>query len=311
MLVFASAPFVDDTDPDILGTIALVDANIVEDNDHPEYNPATTYNAGDIVKVTAQHRLYESLTTNTGQTPSSTLGTHWIDFGATNLWKPFDQLIQSQCVADVDDLLFRFKTNTLVTSIAFFGLGGNAVTVRVWNDPSDVLYDVTKDLVDTSVLVDWFEYYFAETEVRQDVLFDGLPGFTGYTVEVEITSAAAPAKVGEIAIGKKQQIGMTATGGNIELLSFSRADVDPNFGTVSILKRPSARSVEFPLAWPTGDNARIERVLRRIESTPAVFLSDPGDEQYGFFTYGFFQNYRIRAVSRNISFATIEVNSLT
>jgi hypothetical protein len=333
MIIFKSAPYDDTGAIADLGKVIVVDSNVAEDATHAEWDVATNYTAGDIVKVTAQHKLYESITGGTGHNPVSTLGTNWIEFGATNRWKAFDQYIQSRTVADVDDITYQLQTNTLITAIAFFNLSGKSLTVRVYSpqeynwlvlgiwdddislDPSEVTpsFQDTRVLIDQTALVDWFEYFYAETTPQTEVVVLGLPGFTGYIIDIEIEDTSSPAAVGEIAIGKQNNIGDLLTGGRIGQLSFSGVNEDV-FGNLEIIPRDAAKLVDYPVSWPSSDTRRIEKILEEVRDQPTVFLGHENcaeSEAYGMLSYGFYREFDISIVSRSVVFATITVRTLT
>lgn len=329
MHVFKSLPFLDDLTTSNLttfGTLVLIDSNIAEDATHAEWDGATAYVTGNIVKVTAEHKLYEAIVGSTNVFPPDNLGAEWIEIGATNRWRAFDRFVQSQTIADDSDgIIYEFQINSLTTAVALFNLSAQNVTITVsppgagdWDDaaPTDdpdyvpPIDFATRwvDLFDSSGLVDWFSYFFAETDARSELLVSGLPGFVGGTMTIAITGGAAPA-VGEIAAGKLENIGATAWGGRIEALDFSRVDEDP-FGNITILRRNSAKRIEFPVMWASSDTARIDRVLDNIRSEPAVFTATICDENFGFFAYGFYQTYDINVAGPSLSYATIEVRTL-
>lgn len=332
MILFKSAPF-DDIDAIAdLGKVILLDTNLAEDATYAEWDESTNYSAGNIVKLSSTHKLYESVDNNTNKFPPSFIGTHWIEAGATNSWKAFDRYIQSQTVADADDIHYFLQVNTLATAVALFNLSGKSLTLRVyspqqynwlvlgtWDDdiPLDPLattpsFEETRTLIDQSALVDWFEYFFAETPVRTKEVFFGLPAYTGYVIEVFIEGTSSPARVGEIAIGKQNNIGDTTTGGRIGQLSFSGVEED-TFGNLNIIPRDAARLVDYPVAWPGSDTDRILGILESVRDQPTVFagFEEDGAAPFGMLTYGFFREFDISLVSRNVVFATISVRTLT
>ena len=311
MILFKSLPYLDDlttanlTEP---GVIVLTDSNLDEDADVAEWNGATAYTAGQTVRVTTTHKVYEAIVNNTNKFPPDNLGVEWIEIGATNLWRAFDQKVGSQTVADDSSgITYEFQINALTTAVALFNL--SATNVKITVTPPDLApVEFDNPLLDTSGIIDWFEYFFSENEAKSNLLVTGLPGYAGATMEIEITGGPEAA-VGEIAAGRMQKIGDTAWGGRIEALDFSRVEEDV-FGNVTILRRGSAKRVEFPVMWPSNDTARVDRVLDGIRTTPAVFAANTCDDVYGFFVYGFYQTYDINVAGPALSYATIEVRTL-
>lgn len=319
MNLFKSLPYLDDLTTSNLsepGVLVLTDSNVAEDATYAEWSSVTAYVVGNRVKVTSTHKVYEAVLNNTNQFPPNNLspditGGEWIEFSPTNRWKAFDQAVQSQTLADSSaGITYEFQINSLMTAVALFNLVGSDVRVTVTLPGESVAaYDETFELFDSSLLVDWFEYFFSETETKANLLVTGLPGYFGGQMTIEITGAAVCA-VGEIAAGKLVSVGQTAWGGNINTLDFSRVDEDV-FGNVTILRRGSAKRVEYPVMWPSNDTGRIDRILEGIRSTPAVFAATPcGDDPYGFFVYGFYQTYDINVAGPALSYATIEVRTL-
>jgi hypothetical protein len=312
MNLFKSLPYIDDLTTGNLsqtGVIVLTDSNLSEDPDHAEWDSGTAYVTGNIVRVTSTHKLYEAIVNNTNKFPPDNLGVEWIEIGATNLWRAFDQKVGSQTVAETSGgITFEFQVNSLTTAVALFNLIATDVKITV-TPPGISPVEFEVSLIDTSEIIDWFTYFFTDTTSRQNVLISGLPGYAGSTMVIEITGAPATA-VGEIAAGRLQQIGDTAWGGRIEALDFSRVDEDV-FGNVTILRRGSAKRVEFPVMWPSNDTGRVDRILDSIRSEPAVFAATTCDDPYGFFVYGFYQTYDINVAGPALAYATIEVRTLT
>lgn len=313
MRVFKSAPFVDDSDPDIFGTIALIDANIEEDFGVTEWSTAAVV-TGDIRYVEATHKRYEAISDHSDRFPPNHLGTDWIELGATNLFRAFDLTTQTQTKADSTDLRFEFKVNTLVTALALFNISGSHLRVRVLppdpgdDEPTDDDFEYEIELIDTSPLIDWFEYFFTETPALTQVFIWPVPGFSGATIEVEI-DGSPQAGLGEIAAGQLISLGTTVTNGRLSFEDFSRVESDFD-GGLTVIRRGAADITEFPFTFPGFDATRVRGVIKDLRATPAVFMADEEGDQLGFFTYGFVRTFNATATDRNAYFASLEVRSL-
>ncbi len=94
------------------------------------YNAATTYAVGDVVIVAADHRTYQSLQAgNLANTPI-TSPTWWLDIGASNRWKMFDLLRNTQ-TEQASPLTVVLTPGLRVNSLALLGLVADSVTVSV------------------------------------------------------------------------------------------------------------------------------------------------------------------------------------
>jgi len=122
----------------------LTSSNVTED-DHNEWSSATTYADGDnVIVIGTTHKVYESLVgSNTNNDPTTDDGTNWLELGATNRWKAFDQKIADQ-VSNTDSITYQFNdANSNITSLSMFGLDGTSCNVTVTD----------ADLVDTTYVV--------------------------------------------------------------------------------------------------------------------------------------------------------------
>jgi len=122
----------------------LTSSNVTED-DYDEWSSSTTYADGDkVIVIGTTHKVYESLVgSNTNNNPTTDDGTNWLELGATNRWKAFDQKIADQ-VSNTDSITYQFNdANSNITSLSMFGLDGTSCNVTVTD----------ADLVDTTYVV--------------------------------------------------------------------------------------------------------------------------------------------------------------
>ncbi len=81
---------------------------------------------------------------NLNNDPTTDDGTNWLELGATNRWKAFDQKIADQ-VSNTDSITYQFNdANSNVTSLSMFGPDGTSCNVTVTDaDLTDTTYTVT------------------------------------------------------------------------------------------------------------------------------------------------------------------------
>lgn len=297
----------------VISPLTMTDAqlsatNMVE-NDHPEWDQSTTYAQGDRVIVLSTHKIYESVQAgNLDNDPTTDDGTWWTEISATNIWKAFDQKISVK-VENAASVNYEIVPATRVTGIAFFGL--EAESVQVWVDddssPSQEIYNVTKSLIDTTSIVDWFTYFTWEPEYDTEALFVGVPAYVGNTISI-VVSAPTTAKVGQIVLGEDFQLGETTYGTEIGIVDFSTKDRD-NFGNAVLLERAYAQTVTFQFAMRPDSARRVQRVLSAVRAKPAVYYAGEDITQYGATVFGFYQDFDI-PLSAGMSFATLEIEGL-
>lgn len=122
-----------------LGAAQIDSTNTTETEDiysalapYSAYSGATTYGKGDRVYSATSHHVYQSLVAaNTGNSPlvAANIGTWWSDAGATNEFRPFDQVTTNQCGKSGSNIRYRLICNAATSVVALFNLQGKYATV--------------------------------------------------------------------------------------------------------------------------------------------------------------------------------------
>jgi len=288
----------------------LTSSNITED-DYAQWAVGTTYNVGDKVIVLSTHRIYESLVgSNLGNDPTTDDGTNWLNIGATNRWKAFDQKIGDPVtnLNIIEYVLSDAASN--VTSVALFGLEGISANVTVTDDTEGEVYNQTVSLVDNRNIVDWYTYFFEEQVQREQALFLDIPPYVGSDVDVTVTAATGEtAELGQLVLGFLSNIGTTSYGTAISIEDFSRKETDA-FGNFIVVERAFAQLADFDVQFETANARKIQRTLASLRATPVVYIGSP-DTAYGTTIYGFYRRFDLTLEGPSLSFGAIEVEGLT
>jgi len=294
-------------------TNTILSSSNVAENDYTAWSSGTSYSIGDKVMVVGTtHKNYESKTnSNLGNDPTTDDGTNWIDLGATNRWKAFDQKISDQ-VTNTGSIQYVLNHTNVVNAVAFFGLEADTVRIQVVETTSSTtVYDETYNLLDTTSVVDWYTYFFEPAEEKDvELLVTDLPAYSSTQITITITdSGGGTAKVGQIVMGKAVQLGATLYETEIGIEDFSRKDTD-DFGNAIIIERVFAQTADFQIRLDTLDARRIQRKLSQFRATPIVWIGND-DSRYGLILYGFYREFSINLSTFSTSYATIEVEGLT
>lgn len=284
----------------------LISSNVPED-DFPPFDAGANYNAGD--KVIYEHRIYEALDNHThhGVTPDQD-PEHWLDLGATNRYRTFDQIVGNQ-TTNTGSIEFTVRMGAIIDGIAFFGL--SAATVRVVvDDPVDgIVYDQTIELSDYSNIISYFTYQFEPVgDTRTEIAFLDLPAYAAADITVTIDAGAGIAACGEVVLGAQRVIGVTNFGTTIGLRDYSRKEVD-QFGNFIVVKRRFAKLVDYAVTIETSDLARVQRFFSQIRSEPVVSIGDPDREET--LAYGFYKDFSVPITTPSICDASIQFEGLT
>jgi hypothetical protein len=285
----------------------LISSNVAED-DHAEWSAATTYAAGTRVILAATHRIYQSVQAgNLNHPPASDDATWWVAVGYTNRWKMFDKGVGSQ-TEETGEIVVEMEPG-LCNALALLDVVASSVQVEVVADGA-TLYDEIYPMGDSTILADWFEYFFEDITQSSNLTVVGLPVFSGGRVTVTITPGGATAKCGTLAIGRMIDVGRSQYGATVGIIDYSRKSTD-DYGNTTVIERSFARRVDVDVLI---DNPRIDYIvtqLAAVRAAPAVWIADTTG-RYGSMTiYGFFKDFGINIAYPQHSHCSIQIEGLT
>ncbi len=293
--------------PEVLTDAALVSTNLSE-NDHPEWDGATAYNTGDQVIIAAQHNRYEAIQANTGINPVSDAGQNWLELGATNRWKAFDQFLADPA-ALANQIQYELRPGSLCTAVALFGLEGSTVQLVVTDPVDGEVFNQTKALVYPGDVIDWYSYFFAGIKTDPEVLFADIPPYPDATFQIIITNTGGTAEVGQIVLGEDFEIGETRVGTGVSVEDYSRKERD-TFGRPIIVERAYAQLVDFDFTIFTGNTRYVQRLIAARRAKPTVFYTAPDRQELGTLVYGLTGQLQINLSTPTLSEVTLEVEGL-
>ena len=293
-------------------TDSILTSSTVPEDDYAAWSSGTTYSLGNKVIVVSVHKVYESaINSNTGNDPTTDDGTNWIEVGATNRWKAFDQKL-SDPVQQANSISYTFTTtDTIVNSIALFALAADTVQITVTPDGAgSPVYDETYNLLDTTSIVDWYTYFFDPAGVKErELLVLDLPSYSSATITITITDTGNTAEVGQIVMGSLVTLGRTGYGTTVGIEDYSRKERDA-FGNAVIIERAFAQKADYEVEIITQDTRRVQRFLSEYRAKPVVWIGNQ-DPSYGLIVYGFYTQFSINLATPSISYTTLEVEGLT
>ncbi len=284
-------------------------SNVPED-DYAEWSAGTTYALGAKVIVLSTHSIYESAGGGNSGNDPTTDKVNWFTTGATNRWKAFDKKI-SDPVTNTTSITYALKdAASSITAIALFGLAGKTVNVTITTNAGDEVYNVTKSLVETDGVTDWYSYFFSESSVKTEVQFLSIPPYANSDVDITITATTGEiAKVGQIVLGFLTSFGITTYGTSLSIEDFSSKEKDFE-GNFIIVEREFSNIADFNIKFLTGDARRIQNTLANFRAKPIVFIGSD-DTSYGLTLYGFYKRFDLTLETPSYSFGSVEIEGLT
>lgn len=293
--------------PTIITDAMLTACNVAE-NDYAEYNPSTTYSLGQrCIVIAGDHRIYESLQAgNAGNTPSSS-PTWWLDTGATNRWKMFDDVVGSQ-TANATSITLTLEPG-LIDSIAFLDLEATTVDVVMTDPVEGVVYTESIDLVMKTYIVDAYTYFF-EPIITDDVcVLMGIPAYANASIAITISNPGSTAKIGTLIVGAQKEIGKTQYDPTIGINDYSRKGADA-FGNYTVVQRAYSKRMSCSLFLSNDLVDDLVRTLAGYRATPVCWVGT----NVGFSSmiiYGFYRSFEVTIPGPVISTCSIEIEGLS
>ncbi len=266
----------------------LVASNIAED-DHPIWNGATAYAKAARVISTTTHRIYESVVANnTGADPVTDDGSNWLEIGATNRWRAFDQR-RSNTAQQADQITYSVIPSQDCDAIALFGLVAGSVRIEVY-DGATAIYDQTFVMVDKGNVVSAYTWFFGGVIYARQKVLNGFPGYIGHRIDITIDATGSVAQVGHIVMGRNHLLGRVLNLPTVQFVSHSRKGYD-EFGNELLVKRGSTRKVDLSLLVPTVQAQRVMDIVAEIDGLATAFYVTGNAPSFGLEGLGFVDDH--------------------
>jgi len=261
-----------------------------------EYNAGTPYTINSIIMVAANHKLWISLQNgNQGRTPGGDGNdTWWLDYGSTERWCVFDGKIGSQATR-ADSITYEIDPGP-IDSMAILNLEAASVTVTM------------TDVGGAGPAVVWSETTLSDGLFVTDIVKTDFPStyLTPHLV-IEITYTGETAKVGEIVVGLKEDIGTMQYAPAVSIIDYSIKQVD-DFGNYTVLERAYSKRLS---CQTTIENTALDATYNILAAHRAVAAVWVGSESYAsMIVYGFYKDFSIEIPMKKISICTLEIEGL-
>lgn len=291
--------------PEAVTPASLISSNVPED-DFPAWAEGE-YEQGE--KVIYDHRVYEVLAETTTDNPPDGALQHppsWLDMGATNRWRMFDEKIGTQ-TRQAGSVAVDVRLGGVINSVAVLNSAGRSVTVRM-TDPFDgVVYEQERTLIDAEV-ANWYDYYFAPMQSVTDIVLTDLPAYGNADLHIEVNAGAEEAAIGHVAIGRLREIGVALQGTSVGIIDYSRKKTD-EFGNTVMVERGFSKRAEFDVVVDTAQLGIVQRLLASVRATPVLWIGEDTMEET--ILFGFFKDFSLIIGGPCTSGCSITVEGLT
>lgn len=266
------------------------------------------YFTGEQAIKTSTHKVYQAATETDDDPEDGVLLTPptWVEIGATNKYKMFDNVGSSQST-DTTQLIVEITPGEIFNGLASFNISDvDSVNVTV-DDPVDgEVYNEDIDLKDNSEVVDWYYYYFSEIQSKTEFLIDNFPAYKDATITV--TYDGGSIGVGSLVVGRQLQLGFTEYGTSLGGNDYSRRDVD-EFGNITTVRRGMAKTVDFNFYVETPRVGWVYRTLADLRTINCVWYGT-GESDDPTLAYGYYTDFVGTISNPSTSSYTLSVESI-
>ena len=295
----------------VLAPIAITDSMLtsstVPETDYAEWAAGTAYTAGQKVIRLTTHRIYEALTSTTGDTPE-TSPTKWLDLGATNRWRAFDQKVGT-ATAQTGSIEWVIVPGQTIGSVGLLELVADSVRVRVSDAIDGIVYDRTQSLTGAITSADWFTYFFEPVSRRPFALFSDLPSYRDPTITITVSGLAGETvECGVCLLGQWHEFAdAVGYGARVGIVDYSKKTVD-DFGNTQITERAFSKRASWQMLVANTDIDKLQRTLASLRATPALYI---GSDRFDVtLVYGFYRDFDITIEYFSHSECSIELEGL-
>ena len=273
-----------------------------------------TYSVADNVKITVTgsgvlEEEYECLAEHEASagTNPATDTTNWLDTGASNAYKMFDDLVSSQ-TEKATSIVVDITPADRVDELALFNVFGETVAVVCKSGVTEV-YNESHSL-DNTIIRDWLEYFYNPFDLSSDLVVE-IPGlYPTLTINVTVMYTGATAKVGHLAVGLSQDIGKAQYSPSVSIADYS-AKATNDFGETYLNQRAYAKTVGCVLNIDSVNFDAIATRLAAVRATPAVWQINNSSTDYSsLIVWGFFKDFDLLLQSNNLSTCSLEIEGL-
>lgn len=295
----------------------LLSSSLTE-NDYAAWNSGTTYAIGDRVIVIDNglspivyvHKIYESLEGSNLNFYPPDNPTKWVEVGPTNKWAVFDQSGGTKSTG-TSPVTWTIATGR-IDSVAVLEME-NVTSVQISAySPSEgspgIVYDETYIMDDNSVILDWYEYFFAAINLKTELVVNDIPQYQDMQLTITLNGAST-VSAGNIIIGAGTSIGLTSLGARSGIVDYSRKEVDA-FGRATLVQRRFSKRMNVNILIDNSTVDSIQYLLADLRATPALWVAAKGT--YELLTiFGFYRDFSIDIAYPNQSLCSLEIEGLT
>jgi len=278
-------------------------------------NGGVSYVVGDNVKITettGYENEYECLvdhTSSTDDSPAEDSDT-WLNLGASNKYKMFDDYVNTQTTVSGGDLVVEIGISDYADSLALFDVTGTEITVVCYSGTEELSSETKSVAGDDYAISSWYDYFFAGFKVYPDFSFV-LPGlYLNLKLKITITPLAGEAACGHCISGRYVYLGDTQYSPKIGIDDYSVQKTN-DFGETYLNQRAYAKTASVEISFDSSDLSRVSNILASVRSVPCLYqLNNDATTYDPLLIYGFYRDFSLILQNFNKSICSLEVEGM-
>lgn len=230
----------------------------------------------------------------------------WVNVGPTNKFAMFD-LVNSTQSSETTSLVVDIDTGVITTSISGFSIdGATAINVTMDDPVAGVVFDRDIDMNDNSEVGGWWDYFFAPIIRASSFIILDMPIFPDATITTTVTGSTI--EFGNLVVGNQITLGISNFGTSLELLDFSRKEVD-EFGNTVLTPGRTSKLVNFNVTIPFSRVGYTFNQLSKLVGIPSVYVGTTESDD-ATLVFGPLKDFQNNFSSPTITDSTITVEGL-
>lgn len=272
------------------------------------YSGLDTYALGDVV-ISNQNEFESLQNANTGN--SITDNAWWLDRGAANRWRMFNQSLTSQ-TEQQKEIVVSIDLVGRNDSVALLNIEADSIQIVLEDAIDEVIYDSgVVSMLDPAGVDDWYQFFFEPIEWKTDYALIGqaaMPLYANAALTVTLSRPNGTARCGALVVGMSKYLGATQYGVGIGIEDYSLKQTDA-FGNVTIVERAHANIADFQL-WV--DNTQVDTLVKLLAGYRATPIYWVGTEQHtSTHVYGYFRDFDVGISYPTTSICSLSIRGLT
>lgn len=282
-------------------TDSILTSSSVAETDAAAWSSGTTYALD--ATVIKSHRIWRSLqASNTNHDPA-TSPTWWLDTGPTNRWGMFDSVIGTASTAT--DTFTVTLTPGRCDALALLEVTAESVTVTM-TAGAETVFSRTIDLIDNSVVTDWYSYFFEPVIRANYLVITDLPVYGEGVITLTLNGTGA-VSCGLCVVGMQSDLGNVLRSPSVGINDYSRKATD-DFGNTILVQRAWSKRLSTRLILDSAEVDRVVRVLAGLRATPVVWI---GSEYFdAMVVYGFYKDFDVDIAYPTLSYCSLTIEGM-